>query len=236
MTKIHIENSISDIRALFYFGVVTFIYALSLGLFIQFYMIPVVLPDSNIVDGIFVPDSSGFHKIAWGKAIEISHQGWWTWELRPQRHFPAGIASFFYALWTPKPYVLLPFNAILHALSGCLVVWSLRQFFSLLPAIIGGVVFVSNPIAMQWISQIHRDGIFILGNLMVLVCLLQLSKNLYNFKVSSVMWGLFFGLSGTMIVWLARPFWVQVIFTSILLWVGLLVLLYAFRDIGVDKN
>jgi hypothetical protein len=105
-----------------------------------------------------------------------------------------------------------------------------------LPAIIGGVVFVSNPIAMQWISQIHRDGVFILGNLMVFVCLLQLSKNLYNFKVSSVMWGLFFGLSGTMIVWLARPFWVQVIFTSILLWVGLLVLLYAFRDIGVDKN
>lgn len=236
MTKIYIKNSISDTKALFYFGVVTFIYALSLGLFIQLYAIPVLLPGSNLGAGISVLDSFGFHKIALEKAIEISHQGWSAWELRPQRHFPAGLASFFYALWTPKPFALLPFNAILHALSGCLVVWSLRQYFSLLPSIIGGAVFALNPVAMEWIAQIHRDGVFVLGNLMVVACLLQLSKNLYNFKISSVIWGLFFGLSGTAVVWLARPFWVQVIFVSILLWVGLLVLLYVFTNIGVDKN
>ena len=183
MTKIHIEDSISDTRVLFYFGVATFIYALSLGLFIQLYAIPVLLPDSNLGDGISEFDSFKFHLTALEKAIEISHQGWSEWELKPRKHFPAGIASFFYALWTPKPYALLPFNAIVHALSGCLVVWSLRQFFSLLPAIIGGAVFVLNPVAMQWVAQIHRDGVFVLGNLMVLVCLFQLSKNLYNFKM-----------------------------------------------------
>ena len=93
-----------------------------------------------------------------------------------------------------------------------------------------------NPAAMEWVAQIHRDGVFILGNLMVLACLFQLSKSLYYFKASSVMWGLFFGLSGTIVVWVARGFWIQVLFSSILLWVGLLVLLCAYIDISVDED
>ena len=236
MTNIHVENSISDMKALFYFCVVTFIYALSAGLFIQLYVIPVLFPHFNFGDGLAIMDSVGFDKIAREKAIEISREGWRAWELRPQLQSPAGIASFFYTHWTPKPYSLLPFNAIVHALSGCLIVWLLRHFYSLLPAIVGGAVFVLNPAAMEWVAQIHRDGVFILGNLMVLACLFQLSKSLYYFKASSVMWGLFFGLSGTIVVWVARGFWIQVLFSSILLWVGLLVLLCAYIDISVDED
>ena len=236
MTNIYIENPISDTRALFYFGVVTFIYALSVGVFIQLYAIPILFPHFNLGDGLAVLDSVGFDKIAREKAVEITEKGWRAWELRPQINSPAGIASAFYTLWTSKPYTMLPLNAIVHALSGCLVVWMLRHFFSWKPAILGGALFVLNPAAMEWIAQIHRDGIFVLGNLMVLACLFQFSKSLVSGKVSNMAWGLFWGLSGTIVVWVARPFWIQVLSVSILLWVGLLVLLCAFTGMCADEE
>lgn len=207
----------SEVGTLFLLGVAFFIYSLSVSVVIQIYIIPEVFPKFNLGDGLVEPDSTGFNEIAKAKSIEIIEDGWGAWELRPHRYSPAGIASIFYTIWAPKPYSLLPFNALVHALSGCLVVWILRQFFAWQPAIFGGSLFVINPAALEWVAGIHKDGIFILGNLMVLVCLMQMGEGLKRLKAGAIAGGFLWGLLGTFVVWVGRPHWAQVLFVSVFL-------------------
>jgi hypothetical protein len=235
MIKEFINKHNSEGWIIFYFSVITFIYTLSVSAFIQLYFIQVLFSQFNLVDGLAVFDSVGFDLIAKQKAIEISESGWHLWELRPKGivdgnvtpgQSPAGIASIFYTLWTPKPFAMLPFNAIIHSLSGCLFVWLFRQFFSRTSAIIGGALFILNPAAMEWAAQLHRDGIFIFGNLMVLACLFHLLKVLNSGKMVNIIWSMVLGLSGTVVVWVARPYWVQVLFVTIILCLIILSILY----------
>lgn len=201
----------SETRIIFLLGVSFFAYSLCAGALIQSYLIPKVFPHFNLSDGLVVPDSTGFNMIAKAKSAEILEKGWDAWELRPQEYSPAGIASIFYSLWIPKPYSLLPFNALIHALSGCVIFWVLRHFFSLGPAILGAVLFVLNPTSLEWVAQIHRDGIFVLGNLLVLVCLMQLWQGLKSNELNANTRGLLYGVLGSALVWVARPYWVQVL-------------------------
>lgn len=216
----------SEAQAFLLLGVIFFVYALFVSLAIQIYIVPEIFPRFNLGDGLIILDSTGFNQIAKAKAAEIMDKGWRVWELRPQKQSPAGIASAFYALWVPKPYSLLPFNALVHALSGCLVFWILRRFFSWKPAILGSALFVINPAALEWVAQIHRDGVFILGNLMALVSLMQLGAGLKSEEQGTMVWGFVFGVIGTGFVWIARPQWVHVLFVSLLLCACLIVIHY----------
>lgn len=236
----NINSNISDARLLFYFGLVIFVYMLCSTFFIQLYAIPVLIPSSNLGNGLAMYDAVGFDEIAKVKANDIHEWGWQAWELRPSGdsgigHSPAGIASIFYALWIEKPYAMLPFNAFVHALTGCLVVCILRRYYSRLASILGAGLFVLNPAAMEWAAQIHRDGIFILGNLMVLACLLHLSDILNSDNLTSIFWSLFFGLLGSSLVWVARPYWIQVLFVTILLWALIISLLYIWNGVSSEE-
>jgi len=207
----HLQKmTVTETRLMILFGVVCFIYALSAGMLVQVYLIPKVFPNFDLGDGLLVQDSSGFNSIAKVKSAEILAMGWGAWELRPQGQSPAGVASVFYALWTPKPYSLLPFNALVHALSGCAVLWVLRHFFSWKAAMLGTAFFILNPASLEWVAQIHRDGIYILGNLLALICLLQFQKGLLADEQGTILWGLLWGMLGTVLVWIGRPHWVQV--------------------------
>jgi len=230
-----IKNSknILNEKIFLYFGISTFIYALCIGLIIQFFILETLF---NISGGLVVLDSVGFDAIAKEMSLAIKERGWQVWELRPKHSSPAGIAAIFYTLWTPQPYTLLPFNALVHALSGCVVVWILSNFFSWKPAIIGGAIFVLNPAAMEWVAQIHRDGLFIFGNLLVLVCIFKFSDGFRSNKGKTMAWGLFWGMLGTVIVWVARPYWVEVISVSILLWLILFLLINKFKNIEEYEN
>lgn len=206
-------------------GIVVFAYALIASTFIQTLLVSHLLPSFNLGDGLIILDSVGFNQIAKAKAREIAELGWQAWELRPQGQFPAGVASAFYVLWTPMPYSLLPFNALVHALSACLVFWLLRGWFAPLPAIIGSVVFAVNPSAMEWVAQIHRDGVFILGNLLVLVALMQFRRGLSSEGIREFVWGCIWAGCGTGLVWMARSYWVQVLFVAM---IGAALLLAAY--------
>ena len=224
-----IKNSknILNEKILLYFGISTFIYALCIGLIIQFFILGTLF---NISGGLVVLDSVGFDTTAKEMSLAIKERGWQVWELRPKNSAPAGIASIFYTLWTPQPYTLLPFNALVHALSGCVVVWILSNFFSWKPAIIGGAIFVLNPAAMEWVAQIHRDGLFIFGNLLVLVCIFKFFDGFRSNKGKTMAWGLFWGVIGTLLVWVARPYWVEALMVSILLWLILFFFTYKFLN------
>ena len=207
----------SEVRSFLFLGMAFFVYSLCVSAVIQLYVVPQVFPQFNRGDGLIVPDSTGFHEIAKAKSMEISEKGWGAWELRPHRYSPAGIASIFYTVWVPKPYSLLPFNALVHALSGLLVVGILRYFFSWQSAIFGSSLFVINPSALEWVAQIHKDGVFILGNLMVLICLMQMGEGLKRSKAGTIAWGFLWGLLGTCVSWVGRPQWAQVLFASVFL-------------------
>lgn len=171
--------------------------------------------------GLFSPDSIGFHEIAKTKANLINQFGWGAWELRPENQFPAGLASIFYAIIYPSPLVLLPLNAAVHALSGYLVVEILRNFFRISAAIIGGVFFVIFPSSLEWVAQIHRDGLYILGNLLFLYAALILISEAKNYKKKSIATLFkipFILLISMALIWLSRAYWIAVllIFTTVI--------------------
>ncbi len=122
-------NKLTSAKLLWLLGLLFFLYSLSVSLAIQTYIVPKILPQLDFGEGIVTLDATGFNQTAKTKAEEIRRNGWGVWELRPEAHSPAGVASIFYVLWTPKPYSVLPFNALIHALSGCLVLWFLHHFF-----------------------------------------------------------------------------------------------------------
>lgn len=223
MLKFNQKNKLTETRRFLLVGLVFFVYSLGISVVIQTYIVPEILPQLNFGEGIVTLDATGFNQIAKAKAEEIGRNGWRAWELRPEAQSPAGVASIFYTLWTPKPYSLLPFNALVHALSGCLVLWLLRHFFSWKSAIFGSTLFVINPAAMQWVAQIHRDGVFILGNLIVLACLTQFWCGLKSGKVRTMTWGIILGVIGGALVWIARPYWVQVL--AVILMLGLMIII-----------
>ncbi len=217
MPKFPRISEITKTQRIFLLGLIFFVYSLGAGVAIQAYFVPKIFPQFDLGEGLIILDSTGFNQIAKVKANEIKERGWGAWELRPRALSPAGIASIFYALWTPKPYSLLPFNALVHALSGCLVLWLLLHLFSWKPALFGSALFVINPAAMEWVAQIHRDGVYVLGNLMVLICIVQFLGGLKSENVRTMAWGLILGIAGTWLVWIARPYWIQVLIVLVLL-------------------
>lgn len=195
-------------------GIAWFAYSLAVTFGLQLLVIPHFLPQYDLGHGLFVPDSIGFHEIAKDKAIEIRNSGWGAWELRPKGFSPAGISAAFYAIWTSEPYCVLPFNALVHAASGCVVLWLLLGQYGRASATFGATLFVVNPSALEWVAQIHRDGLFILGNLLVIVCLVRLGRGAGSAHPRDLLGSLVWGVVGTLLVWVSRPYWMQVLIAS----------------------
>ena len=198
-------------------GIVFFLYSLVVGLLIQTTVVPKLFTETASVEGLIIPDSIGFHQIAVAKAKEINEKGWAYWELRPNGHSPAGIASVIYALSVEKPFSILPFNALVHALTACVVLGILLSFFPTGAAILGSMAFVLNPTAMEWVAQIHKDGLFVLGNLLLLLCLVNISAPGRPTTIARRGVYFFLGLAGIFIIWVARPHWAPVSFLFSLL-------------------
>ena len=198
-------------------GIAFFLYSLVAGLVIQTIVVPKLFAETASVEGLIIPDSIGFHQIAVAKAKEINEKGWAYWELRPNGHSPAGIASVIYALSVEKPFSILPFNALVHALTGCVVLRILLSFFPTGAAILGSMAFVLHPTAMEWVAQIHKDGLFVLGNLLLLLCLVNISAPGRPTTIASRGTYFLLGLVGIFIIWVARPHWAPVSFLFSLL-------------------
>lgn len=225
----------NDRRAFLIIGIVSFAVALLMGLLIQKVVLPLWFPSANLGHGLFSPDSYGFHQIAVSVAANIEAHGWSAWMLRPGGASPSGIAAAIYAVFGAKPEMVLPFNALIHALTGLVVFGLLRQFFPVCSAFVGTVVFLANPVALQWTSQIHRDGFFILGNVLFVFGLLLLSDAASRglSAVSAVAASLVV-LVGAVVTWVARPYWVQIEFLTALAGVAFIMPFAIRRAAGKD--
>jgi hypothetical protein len=207
-------------RLIIWLGMFVFIYAWLAGLLLQLWVIPTLFTQPGAAEGLVVLDSIGFDRIAKKKAAEITSLGWSAWELKPQSQSPAGIASVFYALFGPTPASLLPFNAAIHALNASVVMLILRNFFSVVPALIGALVFALNPASFEWVAQIHRDGMFILGNLLLIFGILRFIRGAEQTNRREawywLVW-LLIPIMGTLLIWVARPYWIQVALVTLIL-------------------
>lgn len=189
-----------------------FAYTTVVALTVQLILLPYVFPVWHAGNGLLVGgDWLSFHHLASELAQKIHIQGWSAWELRPSGQAPAGIAAAIYALTIPQPWTMIPFNAALHATAALILVRIVLFFLpNLQRAIWAALPFVLYPSAMTWYTQIHKDGLFILGMLLFVygwVILSQIQTWGGNFWPSllAVIWIIW----GMVIVWVVRPYGVQ---------------------------
>lgn len=137
-----------------------FVYAMLAGLAIQLVILPHVFPQLHAGNGLLAGrDWVGFHEQAVVHAQKIALLGWNEFRLRPDGdNAITGIASFFYVLLTPKPWTLLPLNALAFATGGA-ALFSMLKHLDLEDneAVIAMIPYVVFPSALLQYGQIHKD-------------------------------------------------------------------------------
>jgi len=147
-----------------------FLYALAAGLLVQLVLLPYVFPAWNNGEGMLRGlDSKRFHLLAVQQAQKISAEGWQVWTLAPEGQPVSGIASAFYAAFTPHPWVLLPLNAFLHAMAA-LVLYKILGFFleKRSHAVLAALPFLLFPTALSWVTQMHNDNYTVTGGVLMM--------------------------------------------------------------------
>jgi hypothetical protein len=191
-------------------------YTVLVSCFIQFFVLKFIFPQWNDGNGLLTSslDSKNFHSIAVELANRMHLDGWSVWELRPKGQAPAGIAAIFYLLF-PKPWVLIPLNAVLHA-SAAFILWQILNLFlkdqkKSLICVLPFLIFPSN---LQWTAQLHKDGFSILGSALILYSIVILAK-LENLKSKdcylSILLSFILYIAGIFLIWIVRPFMLMVI-------------------------
>jgi len=134
-----------------------------------------------------------FHTEGVEIAKRVQQEGWSAWTLRHPVSGQAmsGIAGLFYALTgIHKPWVLLPFNAFLHASAGLILYILLRLLdISKKTALIFTIPFIIFPTSLTWVSQIHKDGLYILGMYLTFLSLALAFSNEIKKNVISILAG-----------------------------------------------
>lgn len=179
-----------------------FIYCALASLVLQLYILPVKLPHLHAGDGLLVnTDAVAFHDFAKDYTYELNKHGLGYWKLDPVQSSslqPATIAALFYYFLKPEPWTLITFNAFIHGL-GAVLIYCIA--FSFLQRSVQSVMctfpFIFYPSAISWYGQIHRDGLYILGFLLLtysLVCFFRyqgLGNRLFGACIS-ILTGWFF--------------------------------------------
>ena len=108
-----------DLSKSYVVGLIAFVWALTLGLLLQLFVLPYIFPDLHAGNGLLKgADWVKFHQIAVELVNKINETGWDNWELRPFGQAPAGIAAAMYSVsGISKPFVYMPINAILFAVA-----------------------------------------------------------------------------------------------------------------------
>lgn len=180
-------------------------------LFVQFIVLPYIFPAWHAGDGLLIGgDWLAFQRTAVSMANRIQEEGWSAWELRPRGWMPAGLAGALYALTLPKPWVLAPLNAAVHATTALFVIKLILVFYdNRRAAFFASLPFAFFPSAMLWYTQIHRDGYNILGMVLFLYgffLIFNLGKEREESKLlKTEVVGFFTMLTGVLLIWLVRP-------------------------------
>lgn len=140
------------------FALIFFLYPLIVGLLIQLVLLPYVFPAWHDGEGLLVGlDSRSFHQMAVRQAWLLQTGGWQAWSITGQP--VVAVASLFYALIAPHPWVLLPLNSLLHGLAA----WTLYKTMAFFlekrsHAFLAALPLFLFPSALSWVTQMHNDN------------------------------------------------------------------------------
>lgn len=188
-----------------------FVYALSVGLLIQWVVLPVLLPGIHAGNGLLAGgDWVVFHHEASSMAQRIQQAGWPAWELRPGGNSPIGIAAVAYAITgIHQPWVLLPINALLFALgAACLFL----MFSSIAPprlAVIACLPYIVFPSAAMLYGQIHKDVYSIAGSALIILVWVRFAAR-DTPALGGAAGRILATAFGAFLIWLVRPYLLKV--------------------------
>lgn len=171
-----------------FMGIAFALYSMVVSSAVQMVILPHIFPSIHAGNGLLAGgDFPGLHGIAVRMASRIANEGWSVWELSPENQSPAGLASAIYALTYPKPWVLIPINAALHALGGVIIARLIQILTDdALIAVWGGALYVAFPSSLLWVSQIQKDSTYFLGMLATLLGVVTLIRSTsINAKLSN---------------------------------------------------
>jgi hypothetical protein len=219
-----------------YFWLGGFIYTAVVAFLMQVLILPYIFPSLHAGNGLLKGlDSVSFHRIAVDLAEKMKSEGFQIWQLRPSGHSPAGIAALFYWIFRiPKPIILIPLNAVVHAASFFLLALFINNYVrktSDRPLLKFAVAlpFLFFPTAMNWYTQIHKDGFFILGFYLALygiVTSFQLkNENEKKVPVKQLVKVFLSIFLGGICIWIARPYGVSLLFIVGIL-IGIVLIVY----------
>jgi hypothetical protein len=144
------------------------------------------------------------------------------------------ILAALYVLLIPAPALLIPINALIHALSGVLV---FKLGCSLLEGrpgkvtgIIASVIFVMLPSSLNWVAQVHKDGYVIFGYLIIIYSwVLLLNERYFNRAVLKFVLGI---TAGGIMIASCRPYVLQLlVVVSLLMCCASLVMSFFYRGV-----
>jgi len=221
--------------------ILLFIYTVTAAVLLQVIILPNFFPSwVNEFGMLKQTDSILYHEWIVELSNNINKYGWSSWELTPtdNKHFVVGLSSIFYTLIYPEPWVMIPVNSFVHALSGIMLV-RIAFFFTKdwRIACLAMVPYVFYPSASMWFSQLLKDGYFNLG--VILFCygwMLIAHENVTTRKTANFYMPLFYILFGYLLMGLVRPYAFYVMRVEAIIFTILISLFYTYkyfqRDIG----
>jgi hypothetical protein len=190
------------------FWISVFLYPIIVGLLLQLVLLPYIFPAWHAGDGVLVGgDGLPFHRLAVGLSEKIHAEGWQSWNPRPGGQIVSGIAAVFYTLIAPKPWSLLPLNAVMHTLATWALFTMLRDItWDWRKAMLGTAFFAFFPSSLTWTAQMHNDSYAILGGMLFISGWASISRRASWDHNWVVLRSIFLILIGSGLLLLVRPY------------------------------
>ncbi len=217
-----------------------FLYVIVTGLLVQLIILPYLAPGLHDGDGMLRGlDTTGFHREAVELAKRVHAEGWGAWRFRPDGfNSPPGLMSLVYALIYPKPFVLLPISALLWGLATLVMVRILQMLFPTIGrlALVGALLMACLPSTFMWTTQFHKDVFSIPGSCLVmygflLASMLEADQSFRRMLVSA----LSAVICGAFLIWVVRPYLLNLLMPSCLLALCVLLLGLYWRGISLRQ-
>jgi hypothetical protein len=159
--------------------VCTFAFATAVGLFLQWVILPILLPQLDAGHGLMAGgDWIGYHEDGVKLANALVSEGWRAFELRPNGNFPVFESGFLYFLTgVHEPWVAVPPDALVYASALAAIYNVFCRITNCRVALIGLVPLVLFPGAIQFYGEIEKDVWAFAGSAWLLFVLVMLARS-----------------------------------------------------------
>lgn len=183
------------------------------------------IPFSQKVIYFSSPDSfSAFDKISYLHQLDTAKRleaiG------NPQYSLIQNTLSFLPGTCSSNPGYLFILNSIIHTFCGLLVFVILRTNFTKIGALVGMAVFVSNPTYLEWTANLLKDGIFIAGCLLFILCSIRILGINASFFTAPKPVVYFMAVTGIFFIYKSRNYFLDLICIF-----SLLIVFFALKDL-----